>query len=94
MRGALRALGAERTGHGVRASEDPVLIAHLAEQGVPLEVCPTSNVRLGISPDYAAHPLPRMYAAGVAVTIDSDDPAPFNATLDDEMAPLAGDRSA
>ncbi len=82
--GALRALGAERIGHGVRAVEDPALVAHLAERGIPLEVCPTSNVRIGVYPALAAHPLSRLRAAGVIVTINSDDPPLFNTTLTDE----------
>jgi aminodeoxyfutalosine deaminase len=88
--GALRALGAERIGHGVRAIEDPALVAYLAEHGIPLEVCPTSNVRLGIYPSLANHPLPLLHAAGVPLTINSDDPPLFNTTLDDEVA-LLGD---
>ena len=87
--GAIRALGAERIGHGVRASEDPALVAYLAEQRIPLEVCPTSNLRLGVYPDLAAHPLRRLYDAGVVVTINSDDPPLFNTTLNDEAALLA-----
>ncbi len=88
--GALRMLGAERIGHGVRAIEDPALVAYLAEQRIPLEVCPTSNIRLGIYPTLAAHPLRRLYDAGVPVTINSDDPPLFNTTLDDEVGLLPG----
>jgi len=87
--GALRLLGAERIGHGVRAIEDPNLVASLAERCIPLEVCPTSNLRLGIYPDLAAHPLRRLHDAGVPVTINSDDPPLFNTTLDDEVRLLA-----
>ncbi len=87
--GALRLLGAERIGHGVRAIEDPALVAYLAEHRTPLEVCPTSNLRLGVYPDLAAHPLRRLYDAGVPVTINSDDPPLFNTTLDDEVRLLA-----
>ncbi len=87
--GALRALGAERIGHGVRSIEDPALVAHLAAQQIPLEVCPTSNLCLGVYPALAAHPLPRLYAAGVPVTINSDDPPLFNTTLNQEAALLA-----
>lgn len=88
--GALRALGAERIGHGVRAIEDPALVAELAARRIPLEISPTSNVRLGVYPDYAAHPLPRLRAAGVVVTVNSDDPPLFDSTLGDEVALLAG----
>lgn len=87
--GALRALRAERIGHGVRSIEDPALVEYLAAQRVPLEVNPTSNLRLGIYPDLAAHPLRRLHDAGVPVTINSDDPPLFNTTLNDEVALLA-----
>jgi adenosine deaminase len=87
--GALRALGAERIGHGVRSIEDPALVTYLAGQQIPLEVCPTSNLCLGVYPALAAHPLPRLYAAGVPVTINSDDPPLFNTTLNQEVALLA-----
>lgn len=82
--GALRALGAERLGHGVRAIEDAALMAHLVERQIPLEVNPTSNICLGIYPTYAAHPLRALVEAGVCVTINSDDPALFNTTLNEE----------
>ena len=88
--GAVRALGAERIAHGVRAVEDPALLAHLAAHGITLDVAPTSNVRLGVYPDYAAHPLRRLHAAGVALTINTDDPPLFGTTLNDEVALLAG----
>ena len=87
--GALRALGAERIGHGVRAIEDTTLVAYLAERRIPLEVNPTSNIRLGVYADLAAHPLRRLHDAGVIVTINSDDPPLFNTTLNDEVALLA-----
>lgn len=96
--GALRALGAERLGHGVRAIEDPALVAHLAEQAIPIEVSPTSNICLGVYPSLEEHPLARLHAAGVPVTINSDDPPLFNTTLTDEMRLLESafglDRSA
>ncbi len=85
---ALRALGAERIGHGVRAIEDPVLVAHLAERRIPLEVNPTSNICLGVYPTLAEHPLRRLHNAGVIVTVNSDDPPLFNTTLNAEMAML------
>ena len=87
--GAIRALGAERIGHGVRAIEDPRLVAYLAEHRIPLEVSPTSNVLLGVAPSLAEHPFPRLHAAGVVLTINSDDPPLFNTTLNDEAALLA-----
>jgi aminodeoxyfutalosine deaminase len=87
--GAIRALGAERIGHGVRCIDDPALVQHLAEQHIPIEVCPTSNLRLGVYPSLAEHPLPRLYRAGVPLTINSDDPPLFNTTLNQEVALLA-----
>ncbi|HYX51182.1 MAG TPA: adenosine deaminase, partial [Ktedonobacteraceae bacterium] len=69
--GAIRSLGAERLGHGVRSIEDPELVEYLAERHIPLEICPTSNIRLGVYPELAAHPLRSLYDAGVPVTINS-----------------------
>lgn len=83
--GCLRELGAERIGHGVRAIEDPALVAYLAEHHIPLEVCPTSNIRLGVYPDLTAHPFRALHDAGVPLTINSDDPPLFNTTLNDEV---------
>ncbi len=83
--GAIRVLGAERIGHGVRAIEDPQLVAHLAEKQIPLEVCPTSNLRLGVYPSLQEHPFPQLYAAGIPLTINSDDPPLFNTTLNNEV---------
>ena len=87
--GAIRALGAERIGHGVRAIEDPTLVTYLAEQHIPIELCPTSNLRLGVYPSLSVHPLPQLYAAGVPLTINSDDPPLFNTTINQEVALLA-----
>jgi aminodeoxyfutalosine deaminase len=83
--GAIRDLGAERVGHGVRSIEDPELVKYIAEQHIPLEVCPTSNICLGVYPNIEQHPLPALYAAGVPVTINSDDPPLFNTTLTHEV---------
>jgi len=79
VRAALDDLKVERIGHGVRAIEDPALVARLAAEGVTLEVNPGSNIALGVYPDWTAHPLPRLRDAGVKVTISTDDP-PFFAT--------------
>ena len=83
--GAVRVLGAERLGHGVRSIEDSELIDYLAEEHIPLEICPTSNIKLGVYSNLAAHPFRRLYDAGVPVTINSDDPPLFNTTLNDEV---------
>jgi aminodeoxyfutalosine deaminase len=86
--GALRVLGAERLGHGVRAIEDEALLVYLVEQRIPLEICPTSNIRLGVYPSFEAHPLRRLIEAGAVVTINTDTPAVFGITLSDEFALL------
>lgn len=78
---ALENLKAQRIGHGVRAVEDPELVAYLAEHQIPLEVCPTSNLRIGIVSSYAEHPLRRLVEAGCLVTLNSDDPPMFNTDL-------------
>ncbi|MER6580317.1 adenosine deaminase [Nonomuraea sp. NPDC001023] len=62
----------ERLGHGIRVLDDPALVAEVRERGVPLEVCPTSNVLLGLVPSLAEHPLPRLREAGLAVTVNTD----------------------
>jgi aminodeoxyfutalosine deaminase len=81
---AVRDLGAERIGHGISAARDPQLMAHLAEHRITLEVCPTSNVRTRAVPSIAEHPLPTLVAAGVPVTINSDDPPMFGTTIEQE----------
>lgn len=87
--GAIRALSAERIAHGVRAIEDPALVSYLVEHRIALDVCPTSNVRLGVYPSLAEHPLRRLMAAGVPVTVNSDNPTMFGVTLYDEVAMLS-----
>ncbi len=87
--GALNVLGAQRIGHGVRCLEDAALVEHLREKQIPLEVCPTSNVCLGVAPSLAEHPLPRLLAAGLYVTLNSDDPPMFNTTLTNEYLKTA-----
>jgi aminodeoxyfutalosine deaminase len=86
--GALRALGAERIGHGVRSIEDQALVSHLVAHQIPLEVCPLSNICLGFYPHLGLHPLPSLYQAGVPVSINSDDPPLFNATLNQNINTL------
>ena len=84
VREALDAGRAERIGHGLRALEDAGLVAELRDRGVPLEVCPSSNVALGVVPSVAAHPLPRMLGAGLAVTLSTDVPAVTGTSVTDE----------
>jgi adenosine deaminase/aminodeoxyfutalosine deaminase len=82
-------LGAERIGHGIAAAGDPRLLEHLRAEGIPLEVCPTSNVRTRSVPSLAEHPLPALVGAGVPVSINSDDPPMFSTTLNREYAVAA-----
>lgn len=79
--GALRRLHVERIGHGVRSVEDPHLVRHLVASQVPLEVCPTSNLRTGVVNDWDTHPAGALIEAGAMVTLSSDDPAMFHCTL-------------
>lgn len=86
---SLNLLGAERIGHGIRAIEDPSLVARLALDQIPLEVCPTSNVCTRVTATMQEHPFPLLDRAGVLVTINSDDPPLFGTTLTDEFRVLA-----
>jgi len=79
-------IGSERIGHGIRAIEDPALVAHLAAKNIPLEVCITSNLRTGAVASLASHPIRRLYDAGVPIILNSDDPALFGCTLTSEYA--------
>ena len=89
IRSALDALGAERIQHGVRAVEDLALLAELVERQIPLAVCPTSNLRLGVVPSLDAHPLRRLWDAGAIVSVNTDDPGFFASDLVSEYA-IAG----
>ncbi len=88
VRESIRDLAVERIGHGVRAIEDPELVEELAEHGIVLEVCPGSNVRLGLYPDLAHHPIARLRKAGVPVTVSTDDPPFFHTTMTREYEAL------
>lgn len=90
VRQTLEALKVGRVGHGVRAIEDERVVAQLVEDAVTLEVCPGSNIALGVYPRLADHPLRRLQQAGVRVTLNSDDPPLFATDLSREYA-LAGD---
>jgi aminodeoxyfutalosine deaminase len=81
---ALRVLRAERIGHGTSSVADPALLAHLAEHRIPLEVCPTSNIATRAVASLDEHPITRMVAAGVLVTVGSDDPPMFGTDLNQE----------
>jgi adenosine deaminase len=71
---AINQMGANRIGHGLQAIQDPALIEILAKKEIPLELCPTSNWLTGATPSFKAHPFAQLYAAGVHVTINTDDP--------------------
>jgi adenosine deaminase len=83
--GAIEALGCSRLGHGIRSVDDPRLLATLAERGVVLDVCPTSNLLTGAVGSWEQHPLRALRDAGVACTINSDDPTFFHTTLTEEF---------
>jgi adenosine deaminase len=85
VRGALT-LPLTRIAHGVRAVEDPTLVAEIAERGIVLEVCPTSNVATGVFASYEDHPLGALREAGVRVTLNSDDPPYFGCSIGGEYA--------
>lgn len=86
---ALRELRAERIGHGTSATQDPALLAHLAEHRIPLEICPTSNIATRAVRTLDEHPLKEMVDAGVPVTINSDDPPMFGTDLNTEYGVAA-----
>jgi aminodeoxyfutalosine deaminase len=86
VRGALDSLHADRIRHGIRAADDPGLLAELAARGVVLDVCPISNLRTGVVTSLAQHPLPKLAAAGVACSVSTDDPAMFGTDLSADYA--------
>ncbi len=88
VREAVQDLGVERIGHGVRAIEDLALVDDLAEKGIVLEVCPGSNVVLGVYPRLEAHPIEKLRERGVKVTISTDDPPFFHTTMSREYEAL------
>jgi len=88
VREALEHLKVERIGHGVRAIEDPALVVELAARGTVLEVCPGSNVSLGLYPSYGDHPIAQLRDAGVLVTVSTDDPPFFHTDMTREYEEL------
>jgi adenosine deaminase len=82
--GAIDFLGVSRLGHGIRSVDDPRLLAALRERGVVLDVCPTSNLLTGAVASWDEHPIRRLQRAGVALTLNSDDPTFFHTTLTEE----------
>jgi len=89
VRDAVRDLRVARIGHGVHAATDPALLEELAEAGITLEVCPGSNVALGVYPNWRAHPIDTLRKAGVPVTVSTDDPPFFHTTMSGEYERLA-----
>jgi len=85
IRDAVELLGAERIGHGLTAIRDPGVMSLLRERCIPLEVCPSSNVSTGLIARFEDHPLPGMLDAGLTVTLNSDDPAMFGTSLNQEF---------
>jgi adenosine deaminase len=88
IRTCLDSLHADRLGHGVRSAEDPVLLDRIVEAGVVLEVCPTSNVSLGVYSDLTSVPLPTLLAAGATVALGADDPLLFGSRLEGQYATM------
>jgi len=89
--GAIQALQADRICHGVRAIEDMDVVKELVEHQIPLDICPTSNVRLGIYPTVSQHPFRQLDDLGVFVTINSDDPSIIGSSVCDEYVTVALD---
>lgn len=89
VREAIEQLGVTRVQHGVRAVEDPAVLRLAAERGVTFDVCPISNVRLQVVPDFASHPIRRLLQAGIRCTVSTDDPLCFANTVVEEYATLA-----
>ena len=86
VRDAIELLGADRIDHGVRAIEDPSVVALLVDRRIALGVCPTSNLKLGVAPSIDQHPIERLRHAGVAVSVNTDDPALLDTSLVHEYA--------
>lgn len=89
VRRMVEELGVRRIEHGVRAAEDPEVVALLVEKGVTLDVCPISNVKLGVVEDWSSHPIKALMDAGVRCTVSTDDPISFGNTLLDDYAMLS-----
>ncbi len=86
---ALDVLGVERIGHGVRVVEDESLLERVVEDQIPLEVCPTSNLRTGVVESWAEHPVEILLARGARVTVSSDDPTFFHTSVAAELREVA-----
>lgn len=91
MRGAMDALNATRLGHGTAVREDPALLREVSERGIMLDMCPNSNVRTKSITEIGEHPIVRCLEAGVAVSLNSDDPTLFQTSILDEYETLHRD---
>ncbi|MDF9828263.1 adenosine deaminase [Ereboglobus sp. PH5-10] len=91
VREAIVKLGVTRIQHGTRAIEDPEVVALARDRGVTFDMCPISNVRLGVVPSIRKHPIRACMKAGIRCTLSTDDPLVFNNTLTDEYAALASE---
>jgi adenosine deaminase len=89
VRDAIELLGADRIDHGVRSIEDAAVVGLLVERGIPLGICPSSNLKLGLYPALQQHPINRLRRAGVPVSVNTDDPALLEVTLEHEYAACA-----
>jgi adenosine deaminase len=88
VREVVERLGVTRVEHGVRSIEDPAVVDLLKARGVTLDVCPVSNVKLRVAPSLAGHPIARLHRAGVACTVNTDNPFTFGVSLREEYAAL------
>lgn len=88
VRACVDQLGAHRLGHGIRSAEDPALLERIVSQGIALEVCPISNVALGVYSDPTSVPLPELLAAGATVALGADDPLLFGSRLEGQYATM------
>jgi adenosine deaminase len=86
IREAIHVGHTERLGHGIRVLDDPELVAEVRDRAIPLEICPSSNVTLGLAESFDAHPLPRLRDAGLLVTVNTDIPSVIGTTLTEEYA--------
>ena len=91
VRDAVELLNVERIGHGLAAARDPEVMALLRDRGIPLEGCPGSNVSIGLLPEFRDYPLPSFLDAGVTMTLNSDDPALFGTSIEQEFAKAAAE---
>ena len=82
--GAIRSLNVDRIGHGTRAKEDNILLDYLVKQKIPVEMCPTSNVRTGVVESYEKHPIRHYYERGMLLSINTDDPKMLGNSLAEE----------